>query len=172
MRTAKLGKLLAAGLLAMAMPAAALADPGSPPPRPGSTSIFSQMLHGKSSKATVTDTAKEKDKDKDKKALPRTSGDSLARMRDQELANWLRRTDVCLKLMEVADQTGDEALRKKAQELDRRARATYERRIAELGGDTGVDDGLDGDRHNDAAPAATRSAGMLRRDRKKEGDSQ
>jgi hypothetical protein len=167
MRTAKLGKLLAAGLLGLAVPAAAFADPGSaPPPPPGSTSIFSQMLRGRPPSATVTDTAKEKDK----KTPPKPSRDPIAKLRDQELANWLRRTDVCLKLMEVADQTGDENLRKKAQELDRRARAAYERRIAELGGEAGSEDGLDSDRLKDADSA--RSAGVLRRDRKKEGDSQ
>ena len=167
MRTAKLGRWLAVGLLGTAMAASAVADPGSaPPPKPGSTSVFNQMFgRNPPPSATVTNTDAAKSK-----PAPKPAGDPIVKARDQELANWLRRTDVCLKLMEVADQTGDEALRKKAQELDRRARATYERRMAELGGETGKED--DFDRRNSDRPDSTRSAGVLRGNPKPEGGSE
>lgn len=165
MRTGKLGKLLTAALLGMAAPAAVFADP---PPAPGSTSVFSQMLH---KRPTATVSRIDPAKDPARRPPPKpAAGDPLVKARDRELANWLRRTDVCLKLMEIADQTGDESLRKKAQELDRRARAAYEHRIAELGGDPHVndDDGLHRDRDQDKEPAGTRSAGVVRRNRHEE----
>ena len=145
MRPAKPGKLLAVGLLGMPMAGTAFADPGAaPPPRPGSTSVLSQMFGRKPSDATVTRT----DSAKPTRPPPKPPVDPIAKARDKELANWLRRTDVCLKLMEVADQTGDEALRKKAQELDRRARTAYERRIAAGRRNRRDDFDIDGSRRN------------------------
>jgi hypothetical protein len=122
-------KLTVALLLGVGVTALAKADPDNPPPRPGSTSIFNQMLRPNSAppppqkKPPVNDA---------KKAPPKPTVDPLAKIRAQELANCLRRTEVCLKLMQVADETNDEALRKKAEELDRRVRAAYKKRMAEL----------------------------------------
>jgi hypothetical protein len=166
MRTVKLGTLLTIGLLAM--PAAAFADPGSaPPPPPGSTSVFSQML-GRKSSATITQTDAARPNRPTTKPKPTT--DPSIKARDQELANWLRRAAVCTKLLEIADETGDESLRKKAEELDRRARATYERRMGELGGEIESDRLEDFDR--DRRGGGTRSAGVLRSGRQTEGGSE
>jgi hypothetical protein len=76
----------------------------------------------------------------DKKAAKKPSKsaeDPIARARAQELDNCLRRQGVCLKLMQIAEATNDEALLRKAQELDQRSEAAYQRRIGELSGTTG-----------------------------------
>jgi hypothetical protein len=165
MRTVKLGALLAMGLLAV--PAAALADPGSPPPPPpGSTSIFSQMFGGHKSSATVTET----NAARTSRAAAKPTADPSIKARDQELANWLRRAAVCTKLMEIADETGDESLRRKAEELDRRARTAFERRMGELGGE--VDD-FERDRRSAGTRSASTAGGTRKTDAlKTEGGSE
>lgn len=168
MRTVKLGTLLAIGLLVV--PVAAFADPGSPPPKPGSTSVFSQMF-GRKPSATVTQT----DTARPTRPAPKPTTDPSIKARDQELANWLRRAAVCVKLMEIADDTGDESLRRKAQELDRRARTAYERRMGELGGEVGSDrlDDFERDRRSAGTRSASTAGGVPRADAyKTEGGSE
>jgi hypothetical protein len=76
------------------------------------------------------------------KAKESAAADSTARMsartedpaaeRKREQATLFRRIDVCLKLMEIADETGDENLRRLAEDLDERAKGIYAQRIAHL----------------------------------------
>jgi hypothetical protein len=139
MRRDKIMGPLAAVATGLVISAAALADPGNLPP-PGSTSVFSQMM-GRRVAPTSDDDAKKDDSKKaaDKKAAKKPaptkpSEDPIARARAQELANCLRRQEVCLKLMQIAEASNDDALLRKAQELDQRAEAAYQRRIGELSG--------------------------------------
>jgi hypothetical protein len=132
MQREKRWQLTAALLLGLGVPAVASADP---PPRPGSTSIFNQWLHPGSTPPPPKST----DQKDAPKPAPKPANDPIAKIRAEELANCLRRTEVCLKLMQVADETNDEALRKKAEELDRRVRSAFKKRMAELTG-TSEDD--------------------------------
>jgi hypothetical protein len=145
MRTRGFWLLLMAALLGLEFPAASLAGPGDLPP-PGSNSVFSQML-GRPPKRPPPPATPEG-------RAPKPGDDPTARARNRELENWLRRTDVCVKLMQVADETNDEALRKKAEDLERRARQTYERRIAELNGEAS-------DEHLLKKPNESHSAGIF-----------
>ncbi|OAI41448.1 hypothetical protein AYO40_03050 [Planctomycetaceae bacterium SCGC AG-212-D15] len=121
MRTRKRWLLLTAALLGLGVPGRVVADP------PGSSSVFTQMLKGTPPKP--------KPAPPPAKLPPKPVEDPVGKARNRELENWLRRTDVCNRLMQVAEDTNDEALRKHAEDLERRARETYERRIAELNGE-------------------------------------
>jgi len=79
----------------------------------------------------------------DKKPAPHTAdgkaaaklasaGRDSAAERAREQNKWLRRTDVCLKLQAIANQTNDEALWAQAQKLSERASAVYDLRIAHI----------------------------------------
>jgi hypothetical protein len=130
MRRVKIQWLLAIAATGLGA-AVVLADPGNLPP-PGSTSVFSQML-GRN--VPPTQASKDSDAKSNKKAdkkPTRPPEDPIAKARDQELANWLRRQEICVKLMQIAESTNDEALLRKAQELDQRSADAYHRRLAEL----------------------------------------
>jgi hypothetical protein len=60
--------------------------------------------------------------------------DQAAVEREGELQALLRRQQVCLKLMQIAVETHDEELQRKAEQLDERARAVYTQRTAHLPG--------------------------------------
>lgn len=60
--------------------------------------------------------------------------DENAVQRERELAALLRRQMVCLKLMQIAADTHDEELQRKAEQLDDRAHAVYTERTAHLPG--------------------------------------
>jgi hypothetical protein len=53
-------------------------------------------------------------------------------LRAREEAKFLRRWEVCDRLKEIADQTNNPALRRRAEELDARASALYQKRTANL----------------------------------------
>jgi hypothetical protein len=64
---------------------------------------------------------------------------SAAALQAKEKADWLRRIAVCDKLKEIAELKNDDELRRKADQLDRRAWDMYLKRTASLPmGDTGV----------------------------------
>jgi hypothetical protein len=65
-----------------------------------------------------------------KKVPTRAEAEAAERAREQ--ANYLRRAEVCLKLMEVAYDTNDDELRRLAEQLEERARRTYAQRVAHL----------------------------------------
>jgi hypothetical protein len=58
--------------------------------------------------------------------------DEPAAVRAREEAAYLRRLEVCLKLKEIAEEKGDPALARMADDLDARAKAVYFQRIADL----------------------------------------
>ena len=60
--------------------------------------------------------------------------DTAAAVRAQEEANLLRRLGVCNRLREIAVQTGDEALERQADELEKRAGAVFTARTTVLAG--------------------------------------
>jgi len=60
--------------------------------------------------------------------------DESAVQRERELAALLRRQQACLKLMQIAGDSHDEELQRKAEQLDERARAVYAQRTAHLSG--------------------------------------
>lgn len=55
--------------------------------------------------------------------------DPAAKARAREKADYLRRLDICLRLTRIADETRDEELRRRVEELDRRIYAVYLKRI-------------------------------------------
>lgn len=74
---------------------------------------------------------KETDKKaKDKAAKPATENAAAIRAREQ--AAWERRSQVCLKLMDLANQQNDMDLYRRAEELEQRAWAVYLQRTAHL----------------------------------------
>jgi hypothetical protein len=77
---------------------------------------------------------KKKDAEKTEAAPAKTPTmvDVAAVERERELQSLLRRQQVCLKLMQIAAETHDEELQRKAEGLDERARAVYSQRTAHL----------------------------------------
>jgi hypothetical protein len=61
-----------------------------------------------------------------------TNGATASALRSREEAKYLRRSEACDKLKEIADLTNDAALRKRAEELDARAWDVYNQRTAQL----------------------------------------
>jgi hypothetical protein len=68
----------------------------------------------------------------EKKPAPTNQVDQAASLRDQELQTLLRRQKVCLQLMQIAEETNDTELLRKAEQLDERAREVYTQRTASL----------------------------------------
>lgn len=62
----------------------------------------------------------------DKKPPAEPSGPSLQEIHDQAWKDWMRRQDVCLRLGEIAVQTGDEDLERLAKQLNDRAFQLYQ----------------------------------------------
>jgi hypothetical protein len=74
-------------------------------------------------------------KESDKKAKDKTdkpATESAAAIRAREQAAWERRSQVCLKLMDLANQQNDMDLYRRAEELEQRAWAVYLQRTAHL----------------------------------------
>ncbi|OAI47006.1 hypothetical protein AYO44_10395 [Planctomycetaceae bacterium SCGC AG-212-F19] len=65
---------------------------------------------------------------------PATQVDEAAGTRQQELQVLLRRQKVCFQLMQIALETNDSDLLRKAEQLDERARTIYSQRTASLPG--------------------------------------
>jgi hypothetical protein len=70
--------------------------------------------------------------DKKPATRPPSQVDTAAAAREQELQDLLRRQKVCLQLMQIALETNDVELLRKAEQLDERARAIYAERTAHL----------------------------------------
>jgi hypothetical protein len=62
--------------------------------------------------------------------MPGQSAEAAAR-HDRELANYLRRLDVCLELRQLAQQTGDAELERRVDQLESRAFEVYKQRMAQ-----------------------------------------
>jgi hypothetical protein len=76
---------------------------------------------------------KKKDADKTEATPAKpTMVDVAAVERERELQALLRRQQVCLKLMQIAAETRDEDLQRKAESLDERSRAVYSQRTVHL----------------------------------------
>ncbi len=58
--------------------------------------------------------------------------DQAAAVREQEMQTLLRRQKVCLQLMQIAEETNDPELQRKAEQLDERAREIYTQRTSTL----------------------------------------
>lgn len=144
---------LFAVLLGLGVSASARAEPDddrkAPPVRPGSTSTLNRWLRGDVGDAKKSppradkdkDKSKDKDKDKDKKdakkpAAEEKSGPSLeeimARERERAKADYLRRLEACLRLMQIAEETKDESLRRAVEQLDQRVLAAYQDRLQRM----------------------------------------
>jgi hypothetical protein len=122
--------------------AAELADDESSPPKaaPSGHGSFLNTLDRwfaptpKPAPKKPKPTPKKKDADKTEAAPAKapTMVDVAAVERERELQALLRRQQVCLKLMQIAAETRDEELQRKAESLDERARAVYAERTAHL----------------------------------------
>jgi hypothetical protein len=98
---------------------------------PASGSWFSRWFTA--SKPAAPKKAPEKTmKDEDLEVHKMATRAAAAAERAQEEKALLRRQAVCLKLRTIAAQTNNEELRRQADELDDRAWAVYQRRIAHL----------------------------------------
>jgi hypothetical protein len=71
-------------------------------------------------------------KETDKKVKDKLAAESPAAIRAREQAAWERRSQVCLKLMDLANQQNDMDLYRRAEELEQRAWAVYLQRTAHL----------------------------------------
>jgi hypothetical protein len=65
--------------------------------------------------------------------------ESPARLREREKQTWLRRNDVVIRLREIATQTGDEELMRKADELQARVFDVYKQRVSQIPGEIAAD---------------------------------
>jgi hypothetical protein len=123
--------------------------------KPAATSSWFGHLFGSPSPPKKPD--KDKDKDKDKEKLPpktvptphAPARNEAALIRAREEEALLRRLEVCDKLKQIAERTGDEELGKMAEQLDGRARDLYFQRIAHLPASRATPDldALNEDRH-------------------------
>jgi hypothetical protein len=88
--------------------------------------------------------------------------DSAGAIRAREQAALERRMQVCLRLMDLANQQNDEELYRRAEELDKKAWAVYRQRTAHLpGGNAAESDEEVLDRHLGNKSAAAPNAGSL-----------
>lgn len=129
--------ILAAGMNLAVLQAAAADDDEEAPAKPkaaasSSRSTWGSWFGGQQKPAKKAAPAKPKGKDQTDadKAASKTDTAVLERKR-QETA-LLRRSEVCLKLLVIADETNDEELRQMAEALEERARAAYAQRVAHL----------------------------------------
>lgn len=86
--------------------------------------------------APKPDKDKEPDKKRDAPApRPSAQAEAAANLRRLEEAKLHRRQDVCLRLREIARETNDDDLERRAIQLDQRAWEVYLERTARLGGE-------------------------------------
>ena len=102
-----------------------------PAPAENKGGLFSGLF-GKKAEAPKAAPAKEPGPAKEE-ARPATSLDAAAAVRERELDAYLRRMAVCDKLRAIAEQTQDEALERKADQLLQRSLAVFQHRTAHLG---------------------------------------
>jgi hypothetical protein len=105
-------------------------DAGARPAAQGSSgSWLTRWLGSAPAKAPKPDKAASK-----AKATPRPAlvADDAATVRAREEAALLRRMEVCIKLKQIAEQTGDADLHQQADQLDERCSEVYRRRITNL----------------------------------------
>ena len=116
----------------------------------GAFSVFTDPPRSKTPKKAVAEADKNakdgvrerKDADEKKEAAPAKKSDArppsvadeAAAEREREMQALVRRQMVCLKLMRIAMDAGDDELLKKAEAMDERAREIYARRTAHLPG--------------------------------------
>jgi hypothetical protein len=109
----------------------------APKPRYGrGPGLMDRLLAPTERPAEKKPVKKETDKkETDKKAKDRAdkpAAESAAAIRAREQAAWERRSQVCLKLMDLANQQNDMDLYRRAEELEQRAWAVYLQRTAHL----------------------------------------
>lgn len=132
--------LLAFGNLLRAEPEAER----KPAPRPGSTSAWSRWLRGEKPAEAKPQPRSTKDDDKDDKddkqakdsqptnRSKQTLENRMARERDRAKAEYLRRLEAWIRLMQIADETRDESLRRVLEPLDQRVYNIYQERLQRL----------------------------------------
>jgi len=101
----------------------------------GSASVFDRMFAPAPKpqpKKTAARSEKEPAEKKATVAAKPSAADELTAERDREEKAYLRRLGVCLKLYEIAEQTNDEELQRKAHELEQRIWAVYAQRTSHL----------------------------------------
>jgi hypothetical protein len=94
---------------------------------PAAKGLLSGLFHEKP-KAK----AKQEDKAVEEKPQPASSVESAAAQQQRYMHAWFRRVEVCDRLRMIADQTGNEALRDQANELEDRANAIYRQQTSGL----------------------------------------
>lgn len=119
-------------LLCLGLASAVCAEP---PARPGSSSIMSRWLHGdRADKKKAPARAESRD---GKATVDERRGLSLeermARERDRAEKDYLRQSDACIKLKQIAEDTRDDRLRRLADALDQRFKARYDERLERAG---------------------------------------
>lgn len=111
-----------------------LVNPPAPPmvyPDDNSTDKSTQKSADKSS-AKKPAAAPVAEASLEKKPAAKSPIDQAAALREQEMQTLLRRQKVCLQLMQIAEETNDPELQRKAEQLDQRAREIYTQRTANL----------------------------------------
>lgn len=127
--------ILAAGMNVNVLRASDDEDDTSAKPKPAASSprasTWSSWFGGKSAppKKAATKSAK-KDKDDVEKTAPKVDPAIAERKREENV--YLRRNQVCLKLLEVADETNDDDLRHMAERLEELSQTAYSQRVAHL----------------------------------------
>ncbi len=126
LRSWGLAAALAVGLGAQAACAGDDESDSKPSPRPSSGHWVGPFASLNTPPKRPAKKPAKVDKKTDDKPVPQIDEAALDRARAE--AALLRRLDACTRLMEIAWQTNDNELLKKAEELDERARAVYVKR--------------------------------------------
>ncbi len=102
-------------VLALALIASAARFAAAEAPSGGSGGVFTRWFKRPASPARA-------EKDEEPKAISLTAAKLAKEARQaQAMSDWMRRSEVCLKLRDVAHETGDDELWRKADQLEQRA---------------------------------------------------
>jgi type IV secretory pathway VirB10-like protein len=144
--------LLVLGLASVSMPAANAADP-APEPQMTSVPWYRYVFLGERSKPIPP---KPLSKDEAKAAAPKPmTREAVARALQEEQRVYLQRLAAISKIRQIAEDTNDKTMLRKADELERQAEEVYQQRTAKLPGVGPLDDRelLESSRDDKAATA-------------------
>jgi len=130
-----------AAVLGLALGASLVRADDSDTDKPPTTHWWDRIMPGKTAKPEADDDDDDKQVRTEPKAPVKagpTARELAIAQREKEKANFMRRSDACLKLKQIALDTGDDELHRRAEELNDRAWSIYLQRTAALPSVPGV----------------------------------